>query len=359
MAEPTSSNDFSIFDLPAGENPFTAKEPDVPAAVVKEAVVAPVVVEPAPVKKEEPLPPVKDTQTPLVKEDAPVKKEEPPVKEEPVVPAAKVGKQIDLSDDDLVPITQDGKVVYVRWGDQKGHEMRVADYTRKTTRVAQREREVEEIASTLQERQDRLLEIVSDPEQLAALYTKITKGKTIAASVADKPVTPAPAEDPDALVTRGDLTRHAEELIQKAREERAAEQATADENAKTARLQAIAAEVTDITEKTLDLLLEEHKAILGDFPHVDVVIKKMAGEMKPKNAEEVKQALIDAAANLARQLGRKSVDQKKREVLAKGTLAPAEGLEPSGGVPAPREPRVFNSWDDVDAAVIAHINAKG
>jgi len=274
-------------------------------------------------------------------------------------PAATEPKQIALADDDLVPIKQDGKVVYVRWGDYNGNVMRIADYTRKTTAVSAREKEIESVFTQLQEREQKLIDLASNPEKLEKLYTHITKGKTLAG------VKPAAATAPtdDELATAGDIRRTKEEVIAETRvavenEIRRIEQERAD----LAQEQFVGTLVST-TEEMLDAVLKDHAETLGDIPYVDSIIKKKAwADHQPKSLEEVRKAIVQAAKDLSTQFASKKLQSKKIEVAQKAKLD--KGIEPKGGTPPGRERKTYETkdgkpdWDALDRDVINWIDAR-
>lgn len=341
-------NDFSIFDLNPGENPLTKEAPAAEAAPLATESQATSEVEPEKVQ---------EVVTPEAK---------PEVKAvEPVVPKAEP-KKLELTDDDLIPITVDGKVEHVRWGDYKGGVMRQADYTRKTTRVAERERQLDEAATTLQTRENKLIEIFSDKTKLDALARKlygVGLGEAAAAPVPEPPKEPSA----DELVTHADVKKTREEVLSEA--QKAAQKVVADElrrvEAEKAELaqQRFLSDLESVVEKTLDVILEEHKAALGDVPHVDLVIRKMAAEAKPKDFEETKQALLDAGKKLAEQFAQRSREQKKQEAVRREAANLTKGIE-SGGTPPGRERKSYDKddgstdWNALDADVLNFIQSK-
>src|SRR4051812_33364117 len=67
-----------------------------------------------------------------------------PAAQTPVVPEVPAGpKVVNLNDDDVVEILQNGQVVQRAWKDAKASTMMHADYTRKTQEVAAAKRELE------------------------------------------------------------------------------------------------------------------------------------------------------------------------------------------------------------------------
>lgn len=329
MSEPTAALDFSIFDAPAGADVLAeAPEPQEVSRVAPTAVAE------------------SEVETPEGEEVQP----EDGTTVQP--------KQIALTDDDLIPIKQDGKTVYVRWGDYNGNVMRMADYTRKTTAVASREKEIEGIATTLAEREQELLTIVRDRSKLEALYTKLHGQPLPAGQPAQKP----PSDDE--LVTAGDIRKTKEEVLAETRQEvQKALQEVAEQRQQLETAQ-FTSNLVSITDQTLDAVLAEHAETLGKVPYVDAIIKKVAwADFKPSNVEEVKAALIAAGKKVAGLIAVKDLESKKVQAVAKAKLA--KGIEPAGGAAPAQQAKTYTKdngkadWDALDADVVAWISGGG
>lgn len=331
--------DFSIFDLEPGENPLEAERPSTD--------VAPVAQEPETL----------EAQPPAVTPETPATEEQPKAESPATEP-----KKLEPADDDMVPVQVNGQVEYVRWGDHKGNVMRLADYTRKTMRVSEREKQVEAVAQTLQAREDKLLEIFSDKTQLDALYTKLY-GQLPAAPAAQEP---PPQASPDELVTNGDLGKVKGEVLTEA--QKIAQAAVAAElkrvREEEAKLQAtqFSNSLRSLTESTVDAVMKDHTDVLGDIPYVDTLIKKLAWDTyKPQTLDDVKTAIVEAGKALAAQFAERKRETKKIEAVKKASLD--KGIE-TGGTPPGREARSYDTkdggtdWDSLDRDVVRWIEAK-
>jgi hypothetical protein len=349
--EQNDAIDFSIFDLPEGGNPL----------VEKEAVVEKVSPE---VKPQE--------EKPLATDVIPPKSEEKVAEQPPKTEEAKEPKKVELTDDDLVPVLVDGKVEHVRWGDYKGSVMRQADYTRKTTQVAdgrkkneERERELTEVAGKLQQREESLVGIFAEKAKLDALYDQLYPGQRLAAPGNTKVEAPAgPAADD--LVTHGDMTKTRDETIAEARKAAQAEVLAAEQK-RNEQLQQEAdkrelAGLVSTVEETLDAVLKEHGESLGHIPHIDKIIKQLAwDDHQPKTRDEMKTAIVAAGKKLAEIQADRNREVKKQEALKKGSLE--KGIESGGATPARERKALVNNegkvdWDESDRDAIAFIESK-
>lgn len=345
MAEQNDALDFSIFDIPEGQDPLKMAAPG-----EKEEVSEP---EPEEVSQND------DNREAAIEEELKGAQEE---QKESAEPAKGEPKKVEVSDDDMVPILQDGKVEWVRWGDHKGYVMRQADYTRKTTRVAERERELEGFATTLQQREEKLLDIFADKAKLDQLYIKLYGAPPAAAAAKEEP----PAASPDELVTRGDADKMKGEVLTEAQK---AAQAVVREELKRVQeaqehlaAQQFANSLRSTVEESLDGVLKDHAEQLGDIPHVDVLIRKLAWEEhQPKTLDEVKAAIVAAGQKLAEQFAARNREQKKVEAVKKASLE--KGIE-SGGTPPGRPKKSYETkdgrtdWDSLDRDVLNWIEAR-
>ena len=353
----------SIFDLPSGADPFAEEAPAVveaPAAkpVAKApAVAAPVVEAPAP-EVEVPNP------DESVEEEVPAEEGTESANEEVAEEEKPEGKQVTLSDDDEVPILQDGKVVFVKWGEHKGNVMRMADYTRKAQAVATERQKVTEAASQLQVREEKLLNILRDPTKRRELFTKLEGGE---APKVEKPAVES-GEDGDTLIAKKDLAAHMTQfetnLRKQLKAEREAERNAERDETLTQEQTKFATQINTTIETTLDTILKDPTVAetLADEPYIDRQIRALAAESNPLTPEEVKQALINAAKTLHEKrlakMGKKLPEtkvvplKKKVGIVPKGGGAPAQKVKTyeKGGNPRKAD------WESLDNDVIAWID---
>lgn len=347
MADPNNANDFSIFDMPADGNisaPFAASTEEPTAPEVPTSPDISTNVEPGSVQG--------------------TKEEEAPVVEEPekVTPeSSQEPKGVELKDDDLVTILQDGKATPVRWGDYKGSVMRQADYTRKTQKLSEREREVEGVATVLQEREAKLIDILADKQKFIQLFAQL-HGVVPDVTADRTPKTGTPA--PDELVTTSELAKTREELVAEARRVAAEENEKLEARNFELAQREFVSNLRSTTDQAVDAVLKDHAETLGQIPYVDSVIKKLAwADHQPKTLEEVTKAIVAAGKKLSDQFAERTREQKKVEAVKKAALD--KGIESGKAGAAPARPAKTYltkdnkvDWNDLDKDVVQWIESR-
>jgi hypothetical protein len=251
---------------------------------------------------------------------------------------SKAATRADLADDTLITLTVQGKEVQKTLKQLKAEGMMQEDYSRKTARLAERERqienesrqkhqEIERYTKALEERASQLQTLLKNPRLL--MQEAMRQGVIPPAGGTRR--TPAP----DDIVTYADMQRMGasdrESLVAEAR--RAAQEEATQVRAEIEEAR-FTNELVTSTDRTLKSILDENP-ILQDVPYIDQAIKREASKANPRDIESTIEALVEAGKTIAERYNKKFKSDQKEAAIRSQKLK-NQGIEPPGGAaPAP------------------------
>jgi hypothetical protein len=267
-----------------------------------------------------------------------------------------------FSDDTLVTLTVQGKEVQKTLKQLKSEGMMQEDYSRKTAKLAERERQVEATFKQKSGEMDRYIQALETRAQ--QLQHLIQNPELIERELARRRGTQPQAANrrPDDIVTYADLQKTSEE----SREAALAEvRRVAAEEAKAVRSEIeeaqFEAKLVDSTDRTLGSIMTENP-ILQDLPHIESAIKREAAKANPQNIEETIQALVDAGKRIADHYNKKFKNDQKAAVIQQSKLK-KQGIEPPGGAAPALPKKTYGKgrhvdWKDLDKDAEAFIRER-
>jgi hypothetical protein len=317
---------------------------DIDFAGIRESAIASLEGAPAPTPSETPAPAVTETPTP-----APVATSTPEPKETPAQVEARKWKLKDPEGDFEVDETEL----------TNGH-LRFRDYTRKTQAVAGERKQLEQRASALTEREQKINALLSDPQNVAQYYEFLTGQKLTPAQVAQIEAGQAPTPTPNAgeVATLEDAQRlartqadqvkaqiEAEMLDKLARTQQwtqqqiFAAQAQAEMQRNATQYQSDITTHIDALAKEMPLLTETY-----DRQELEDLLCRDVMKAEPKSVEEAKNLLVQAAKDRHSRLDKALTNRQKAALIQKETLQ-NRGIEPPGGA-TPGTPAVKHKLGD-------------
>lgn len=252
---------------------------------------------------------------------------------------------VNLADDALVEIKVGGETKLVPWSEARTGFMLHGDYTRKQQAFAKersefetRQSEVNAIRAQVEQRQQLLESVMSDPQKLSALVMA-------AAARRQQPTQPEPtAPQP---ITQADLPTLQQQFAQTAQAEiaRYVQQAQAQ-----AQEQQLTTEVTTYTQG----LLKGHP-VLGKIPGIDETIYATAAQMGPKTMDEAKHFINVVVEDFKSKVGGAVNEARKQDALDKSKVL--HGIEPKGGAPIVPSRKAYKDVTDQD--IVSFLDALG
>lgn len=252
---------------------------------------------------------------------------------EETTPAAP--SHVNLDDNALVEIKVGGETKLVPWKEARTGFMLHGDYTRKQQALANerrefdtRQTEINAIRAQVEQRQQLLESVMSDPQKLSALVMA-------AAARRQQPTAEPAAPQP---ITSADLPTLQQQFAQTAQAEIAkyiqAQQTQAQE-------QHLTSEVTAYTQG----LLKDHP-VLSKIPGIDETIYATAAQMGPKTMDEAKHYISVVVEDFKSKVGGAVNEARKQDALDKSKVL--HGIEPKGGAPIVPSAKRYQDIKDED-----------
>jgi hypothetical protein len=212
--------------------------------------------------------------------------------------------------------------------------LRLSDYTKKTTEVAQQRRELEALAqqiAPLQEDIKLVQQLRQNPElivQLAQQYTQQQQPQTTPAMAS----TPA-GFDPNAPMTMGQTVQMAEAIAQRLQQvEQGLTQTVEQRAAELVQQQLKVANYTTEVNQTINSVYDKHP-VLKAMPETDDILRYRVMQMAPRTLAEAKFAFQQVGEAMAQELlqsiPQQSVTFTQPPALTQGTEPPRAGHAPS------------------------------
>lgn len=228
--------------------------------------------------------------------------------------------------DDLFEVKINGKSFRVPREEVIAGYQRQQDYTQKTMRVAERERELERIAqehSQLRTEREQIRQFLQDRAALTE-YLKQLQGF-------ESPEQPLTAAQYQALQDRQAA------LMQQQMEQRMAQMAAEIEIKQTA------AQYSAVIDQTIASALEQHPE-LKSVRRIEKVLRDEVAERRPSTLEEAQAMFLEVAKEQAEGLRTFAATEKKKAAAAQAKVA--SGIEPPGGTGVQRQAPSFKLGSD-------------
>ena len=275
------------------------------------------------------------TTTPETKVETPVAGQ--------VVEQKQTPTPVNFKDDDLVEFTVNGEKVQKTYREVKDGWQRQEDYTRKTSEVASRLKEVRELYEGLTAKQK---ELVTKEEAIDAVLGRAPQGGH-KQTVAD-----------DEVVPYGTIKQTVADMLKAAREEdRQLLSQTLSATAEQATFARWEEKVVDTVEK-----LTAAHPVLGKIPNLVGALKREARDANPQTESEMLAAIVKAGKRVAKDIDDDYSERRKQDDIKRKNLR-EHGPEPGGGqtsFKAPEKSYVKGrkiDWDGLEKDVIAQLEA--
>lgn len=259
-----------------------------------------------------------------------------------------------LTDDYEVEVTVDGEPVKMPWRDARSGVMRHAAFTKKTQALAEeRKAFAEQVRQAEQWRtqgqqaveaaerfKSDLLNMIRDPNKLAALYLNATGQQS---PVHEQAPSSAPVWQPPPQAQQPPFDPNAfrEELYAEWKSRQQAEQEAE-------------ARVTDVETFTTSLI-GEHPELAIYGPDLADVIYAEAGKLGPKNVTEAKDLIRLAVEDRVSRIKAASTVSAKTAAVEKAKAA--SGIQ-RGGSPVPPEKKEYKDLKSMRDEMLAFVNAQ-
>ena len=215
------------------------------------------------------------------------------------------------------------------------------DYTQKTQTLAEQRKELETIASQMQQREQAFTDMMKDPQKILALAASQQPTAQQQPELADTDVPTVGTIKQYIAQERQLAQQNAQQQMQQMQQQQVVQQM--EQSAKQA------------FEKIYDAIPD-----LKGVPFIEDTLKKMALEDKPDSLEKMQESLVQAGAKLFKTYGFKSKPKPKQEPSAK-----LDGIEPPGGSSMPPAPdKTYGQgkkidWSELDKDAIAWMESGG
>ena len=253
-----------------------------------------------------------------------------------------------LNDDQLVEYRVGGEVKQAPWKDVRDGYQRQQDYTQKTQALASRNRELEQTSSQLQAREQAFVKLLDDPAQLIGLAQARMGGQP------QQQQPPAPDEVATFGAVEQSVNAKLNELDHRVNQ-RIQESTSREEAARQYQ------KLEDTSNSTYKAITDSH-AVLTKLPNAEVTIRQMAAEANPQTLDEMVNAMKEAGAKLAGDLGSHYKEQAKVDAV-NATKVTNLSIEPAGGSPVLPKQKSYGQgkkidWSDLDKDAEAWLSSQ-
>jgi len=252
-----------------------------------------------------------------------------------------------LSDDQLVEVTVDGQPVQMPWSEAKGGVMRQAKFTKEmqTLRSQQQAFETERQSLTAaQQERNALVELLNNEELLAKLivqkYPHWVQQQAAAAAAGQDP-----AQDPDDIVTRGQVQNITQGAVQSLQQ--LVNQVKADLEQKVASVTETIEDRQQVAKLSAEInttikgLFAEHPYISKVVPEAEQMLRYQVSKMAPSTPEETVEAFKTVFGGWVENYKAEVANTTKQSVITKQKLVD-NNIQPRGGSEVTPQP--LQTW---------------